>query len=111
MLSHAGWTKATDSFAAPQLTFPDGVTIRVNVFSGPRGTSDNLIVETADAVVEQLRASDIEARRGPPDPFLPAKLVMVVVGIKPLPPSLQPSPDRVSTDSRGNKIFGNTEDE
>jgi hypothetical protein len=97
MLVEAKWVRATE--ALPDIPFfQTGVTVQVNL-STPTGGIDVDLAEISAALVSQIRISNIEvSRRGMAS--LPRGIIRIVVGPKPLPPTLQPS-------IKGSGMYGN----
>jgi len=117
MLSSAGWKIARNLTPEERFAFFDGVVVHVGSprFSiirtpaGERRIQEELARrrEAANSLIEILNKNGIVARSGYPvlDP-----VIVVVVGPKPLPATLQLKPEDVPTDARGNRVWGNIEE-
>ena len=118
MLSMAGWKRFTASIGPQHYPFFDGVVVHV---LGDGAKADPAV----NALVNILETSKITARSGYPmwkmgDDGMPdtqsmmdrsgPTVIIVEVGPKPLPTSMQLKPEDVPTDARGNKIWGNIEE-
>lgn len=94
--SVAGWKKIPGSL--PQVAFFDGVVVHSGM--GASGSAK-------EAVVSVLENNGIVARAGYPVMELGNNGVLIVVGPKPLPASLQLKPENVPADAQGNRVWGN----
>jgi hypothetical protein len=64
--------------------------------------------EAAEALIRELQNNGIAAREGYPMRELGAAGMLVLVGLKPVPPTLQRRPEDIPADARENKEYGNT---
>jgi hypothetical protein len=119
LLDAAHWLRFTEALRQPFFAYPDGVTVHI---MGTVSKSNDPASRAAEALVSVLKQNQIEARVGsplaridedgrpvlfiPPTSSAPPNVVVVEVGPKPLPPTLQLSPD-IPADERGNKVWGN----
>jgi hypothetical protein len=112
----AKWQKFAGFITMP-LAFTDGVS--VHGWVGPlRGVPDAASRqgairsgEAAKALVDVLNEAGVESKLGFPIPDLGPNAVLVEVGPKPLPLTLQLKPDNIPADSSGNRIYGNIDEE
>jgi hypothetical protein len=115
MLRHANWKPFTDPVQALGSPFRDGVEVGLW-----RTMFDERARAAANALVSILNENGIEAKTtgsltglvDKNDPGLPGKpsapaVIVVRVGPKPLPASLQLDPGKIPADPKGNRMFGN----
>ena len=101
MLLEADWKK----YLGPvnlHLQFLDGVTVRS--WLPPEGARES---DAADALVSILNENGIKADTGAPVKELGPNVVLVIVGTKPLPMSLDTTPSNLPTNDRGLQEWGN----
>jgi hypothetical protein len=101
MLDAAGWKR----IAEPEggfLAFNAGVVVHATA-----GAQSGPGIAAANALITVLKDNNIAARLGYPIQELGPSAILVEVGPKPLPLSLQIDPANVPADSRGNKVWGN----
>lgn len=94
--SVAGWKKFSGPL--PQVAFFEGAVVHSGMGSS---------APAKEAVVSVLENNGIVARIGYPIMELGSNGVLIVVGPKPLPASLQLKPENVPADAQGNRIWGN----
>jgi hypothetical protein len=104
LLRQAGWSRFSgtiaDPFASPEM-FRTGVEVRPGM---------SMVAQAAAArLVAVLKDSDVDAKVGAPN-GAGNSIILVQVGLKPLPPSLQVDASKMPADARGNKMWGNTEE-
>jgi hypothetical protein len=102
MLHEARWKLSRDVTLRRPPAFFDGVVVH-----GPVGPGSEQIQAVIDALVKTLNDNGIVARSGFPMDDLGPSGVVVLVGPKPLPKSLQLNPNSVPADAHGNKTWGN----
>jgi hypothetical protein len=101
MLLEAGWKK----YMGPvnlRLQFLDGVTVRS--WLPPEGERGS---DAKEALVSILNENGIKADTGAPVKELGPNVVLVIVGSKPLPKSLDTTPSNLPTNDRGFQEWGN----
>lgn len=118
MLSMSKWKKFTESIGPQHYPFFDGVVVHI-LGNGKR------VGAAADALVGILNTNKITARTGYPivkmsddgQPDMQSILerdgiavIIIEVGPKPLPASMQLKPEDVPADARGNRFWGNIEE-
>jgi len=118
VLQQAKWAGFTEPLRMP-FPFVDGVVVHV---MGRISKKNDPAAEAANALISVLNENGIQSRVGYPTPFfdehgkpippIPSpterpNVLIVEVGPKPLPTSLQLSPDKIPADAKGNKSWGN----
>ncbi|MGB6176294.1 MAG: hypothetical protein WBF43_08135 [Methylocella sp.] len=120
MLLQANWTRFVEPPRHP-FAFPDGVTVHV---MGRISKQDDPARDAATALVSILNDNGIQSTVGYPmfflddhgNPIMPvpvpspterSNVLVVEVGPKPLPTSLQLKPSDIPANARGVKIWGN----
>lgn len=98
MLWQAGWSRLAGTIEFPAAFF-DGVIVHATV-----GAISRRPGEAADALIAVLNNNGIVAKRGP---SLRELGILVEVGPKPLPPSLQLKPEGIPSDESGGRTYGN----
>jgi hypothetical protein len=101
MLLEADWKKYTGPLNL-RLQFPDGVTVRS--WLPPEGERGS---DAQEALVSILKENGIKADTGAPVKELGPNVVLVIVGPKPLPKSLDTTPSNLPTNDRGFQEWGN----
>jgi len=97
----AGW-KQLSGTAPSTFAFFDGVV--VHVVAGLESARSR---EAGDALIAVLNEAGIEARFGPPIMELGPSALLVEVGPKPLPATMQLKPEDIPGNDRDPKIWGN----
>jgi hypothetical protein len=101
MLNVAGW-KRIEEPKGKTFAFFSGVVVHATA-----GVESARGLAAANALISVLNDNKIEARLGYPVQELGPSAILVEVGPKPLPSSLQSDPADVPADARGNKVWGN----
>lgn len=100
MLARAGWKIVRDQLQE-SLPYFDGVV----VYGDIAGAGKERTRAAIESLVAVLNENGVVSRSG--FPLSEGKSITVVVGPKPLPQTLQIRPEGISSDKRGNGVYGN----